>query len=304
MATTQPAPSRSVDPETAPRPRIKELEVMVAEVIVEAPDTATLVFFTGNDHLDYQPGHFLTIRPQQFSALERFVKYFEDLKGRPEPSRAYSLCSAPHEKQLAVTVKEERYVSGLTKYPPLLSPFLVYWTPPGTRMVVTGFGGPYTLPPDIESRTDHLVHICAGSGIVPNLSIVKHCLANDLKIRHTLIYGNKSWKDIIFRQQFDELARAHPDRLKIVHALSRENEVERYGPHVRPGRVTADLIREHIPDPSAVEIFACGPAVGRFERQAAKEKGEEPKPRFMETVVEALGALGVPMERVHRESYG
>jgi 3-ketosteroid 9alpha-monooxygenase subunit B len=296
--------SRSIDPETAPRPRIKELEVMVAEVIREAPDTATLVLFTGNDRLEYQPGHFLTIRPQQFWALDRFCKYFEDLKGRAEPARAYSLCSAPHERQLAVTVKEELYVSGLTKYPPLLSPLLVWRTPPGTRMVVTGFGGPYTLPPDIESRTDHLVHICAGSGIVPNLSIIKHCLANGLPIRHTLIYGNKTFEDIIFREQFDELAAAHPEKVAIVHALSRESGVERRGPNVRAGRVTEALIRAHVPDPSAVEVFACGPAVGRFERQAAKEKGEEVKPRFMETVLEALAALGVPQDRIHRESYG
>jgi ferredoxin-NADP reductase len=154
-----------VDPETAPRPRIKELEVMVAEVIRETPDTATIVLFTGNDRLEYLPGHFLTIRPQQFPSLDRFCKYFEDLKGRKEPARAYSLCSAPHERQLAVTVKEERYVSGVTKFPPLLSPMLVWRLHPGTRMVVTGFGGPYTLPADIDSRTDHLVHICSLGGL-------------------------------------------------------------------------------------------------------------------------------------------
>ena len=32
-----------------PSRRIKELEVMVADVLVETPDTSTLVFFTGND---------------------------------------------------------------------------------------------------------------------------------------------------------------------------------------------------------------------------------------------------------------
>ena len=42
-----------IDPETAPRPRIKELEVMVAEVIRETPDSATIVLFTGNDRLEY-----------------------------------------------------------------------------------------------------------------------------------------------------------------------------------------------------------------------------------------------------------
>jgi 3-ketosteroid 9alpha-monooxygenase subunit B len=293
-----------IDPETAPRPRIKELEVMVAEVIRETPDTSTLVLFTGNDRLEYQPGHFLTIRPQQFNSLDRFCKYFEDLKGRKEPARAYSLCSAPHERQLAVTVKEERYVSGLTKYPPLLSPMLVWRLNPGTRMVVTGFGGPYTLPPDIDSRTDHLVHICAGSGIVPNLSILKHCLANGMKLRHTLIYGNKTWEDIIFQRQLEELTRQYPDKLRIVHTLSREARSASGVGEVRQGRVNEALIRDFIPDPSAVEVFACGPGVGKFERQAAKEKGEEPAPRFLETTLEALENLGVPDERIHRESYG
>src|SRR3954468_20946043 len=139
--------------------RIKELDVMVADVIVETPDTTTLVLFTGNDRLEYRAGPFLTIDPHQFEALERFTAFLEDLKGRKEPPRAYSLSSAPHERHLAVTVKEERYVSGVTKFPPLLSPMLVKRTVKGMRLVVTGFTGPFTLPPDVEQQTDHIVHI-------------------------------------------------------------------------------------------------------------------------------------------------
>jgi len=277
---------------------------MVSDVITESSDTTTLVLFTGNDRLDYLPGNFLSIRPQQFGALDRFPKYFEDLKGKKEPPRAYSLSSAPHERHLAITVKEEMYISGATKYPPLLSPLLVWRTPRGARMEVVGFGGPYTLPADIEFRTDHLVHICAGSGIVPNMSIIKHALATRTKLRHTLIYGNKTWEDIIFRRQFEELATAHPGKFEIVHALSREPGGAVFGPRVRRGRVGEDLIREFIPDPSAVEVFACGPAVTKYDRQAARERGEEPKPRFLETVVRALAEIGVPRERIHRESYG
>lgn len=59
-----------------------------------------------------------------------------------EPQRAYSLSSAPHEAYLAITVKEEGYSTGVTEYPPLLSPLLVFRTPRGTRMQVTGFSGP------------------------------------------------------------------------------------------------------------------------------------------------------------------
>src|SRR6478736_7248912 len=139
--------------------RIKELEVMVADVVVETPDTSTLVFFTGNDRLEYRAGHFLTIDPHQFDALERFTAFLEDLKGKKELPRAYSMCSAPHERYLAVTVKEERYVSGVTKFPPLLSPLLTKRTTRGMRLVVTGFTGPYTLGPDINAQTDHVIHV-------------------------------------------------------------------------------------------------------------------------------------------------
>ncbi len=299
-ATAAPPP----DPETAPRPRLKQLEVMVAEVIRETPDTSTLVLFTGNDHLEYKSGHFLTIGPHQFPALARFIDYFEELKGRKEPPRAYSMCSAPHESQLAVTVKEERFVPGATRFPPLLSPLLVHRTPPGTRLTVTGFGGPYVLPPDIESRTDHLVHVCAGSGIVPNMSILKHALAEDLKLRHTLVYGNKTRREIIFRKQLDRLAAEHPGKVKVIHALSREERPERHGPEYRPGRVREEVLREAIPDPTAAEIYACGPAIGKWDRREAKEKGVSPTPRFMESVLAALAEIGVPRERIHRESYG
>ena len=292
------------DPKTAPRPRIKQLEVMVADVVTETPDSTTLYLFTGNDRLEYQPGHFLTIRPHQFPGLHRFIDYFEELKGKKEPARAYSLASAPHEQYLAITVKEERYVSGRTKYPPLLSPLLVWRCGRGTRMTVTGFGGPYTLPDDIESRTDHLVHVCAGSGIVPNFSILKHALEEHATLRHTLVYGNKTADDVIFRRQLDELQTAHPDRVRVLHALSRDLEAAGRGAGYRSGRVDEALIREAIPDPTAVEVFACGPAVGKWERLAAQETGETPPPRFMETVVDALRAIGVPDDRVHTESYG
>ena len=39
------------------------------------------------------------------------------------------LSAAPHEHRLAITVKEERYTSGVDAYPPLLSPLLVRRTP-------------------------------------------------------------------------------------------------------------------------------------------------------------------------------
>ena len=274
---------------------------MVADVIVETPDTATLVLFTGNDRLEYKAGHFLTIDPHQFDSLERFIAYFEDLKGKKEPPRAYSMCSAPHERYLAITVKEERFVSGQTRFPPLLSPMLVKRTFRGMRLQITGFTGPYTLPDDIESKTDHLVHMCAGSGVVPNFVILKHALIHHPKLRHTFVYSNKTWGDVIFRHNLDELEAQHRDRLRVVHTLTREDSP---GERARRGRVTHELLGDVIPDPSACLVYACGPAISPWDKKAALASGGAPAPRFLETVLAALQAIGVKDEQIVYESYG
>ena len=303
MNTNQTVPIEDL-PDKAARRRIKELEVMVSDVVVETPDTTTLVFFTGNDHLEYQAGHFLTIDPHQFEALERFTAFLEDLKGRKEPPRAYSMCSAPHEKRLAVTVKEERYISGQTKYPPLLSPLLVKRTVRGMKLVVTGFTGPYTLPDNVESRTDHVIHICAGSGSVPNFSILKHALANHQNLRHTFVCSNKTWEDVIFRDELTNLEKKHPDKLNVIHTLTRESNPSAYGFNVYGGRISTTLLQKVITDPGSCLVYVCGPAISVHDREAAKEKGIVPQPRFLEAVLAGLSEIGVPGNQIKKESYG
>ncbi len=287
-----------------PRRRIRELEAMVADVVVETPDTATLLLFTGNERLEYQPGHFLTIDPHQFPELERFVAFFEDAKGKKENPRAYSLASEPGERYLAITVKEERYLSGSTKYPPLLSPLLVRGIARGRRLAVTGFTGPYVLPADPEARTDHVVHLVAGSGSVPNWSILKYALREYPRIRHTFVYSNKTWDDVIYRDLLAKLEAEHPERLRVVHTLTREERPERHAPGVRKGRVDAALLRELVPDPKSCLVYACGPAVGPIEREAAAARGEAPAPRFLETALAAVRDIGVPPDHVKREFWG
>lgn len=286
------------------REKIKDLEVMVADVIQETPESATLILFTGNDTLTYEPGHFLTIAPQQFPALERWVNYLEDLKGRKEPPRAYSLTSSPDEKYLAITVKEERYITGITPFPPLLSPILAKRTSRGQRMVITGFTGPFTFSNDIRSEADNILHICAGSGIVPTYSILKHDLRNFSKHSHTLIYSNKNLGDIIFYSQLRKLEEEYPGRLKVFHTLTREADNLPFNGKIRRGRISKELISEVIPEIQSTAVFVCGPDHTIHQKKAAKEKGEELNPSFMGSVLSYLEALGVAKNRIKKESYG
>ncbi len=281
------------------RKKIKQLELMVADVIENTRETTTLILFTGNDLLDYKPGHFLTIDPHQFEALERWTSYLEDKKGKKEKSRAYSLSSAPDEKYLSITVKEERYTQGKTLYPPLLSPILAKRTPKGTRMVITGFTGPYSLTDTIPET---LVHICAGSGIVPNYSIIKYALRNHPEVKHRLLYSNRRWEDTIFGHELLQLQKDFPDQLELIFTFTREVPPKIPVTHYNK-RVDQSMIQEILPDGEA-SIYVCGPGNSIYEKRAAKSEGRTPSPRFLESILAELDAIGVDKKNIKNESYG
>lgn len=286
------------------RYEIKPIEVEVVGVIRETRDTVTLVLSADTDALTYRAGHFLTIDPHQFREIAGVTRSIEEVKGKREPPRAYSMSSEPYEHQLSFTVKEEVFIPGQTSFPPLLSPFLVHGVVPGRRMVVVGFTGPYTLPDDLESRTDQLVHLCAGSGIVPNFSILKHALRTRPRLRHTLLYANKTYEDVIFRGQLEDLERANPRRLRVIHTLSREQAAEMRGPSYRMGRIDREVIDATLEDLRNPVIFVCGPGITSFERRAARASGHAAAPRFLETILGYLAELKVDRSRIHYESYG
>ena len=281
------------------RKKIKKLEVMVADVVEDTNETTTLILFTGNDLLDYKPGHFLTIDPHQFEALERWTNYLEDKKGKKEKPRAYSLSSAPDEKYLSITVKEERYSQGRTMYPPLLSPILAKRTPKGTRMVITGFTGPYTLT---EPVTETLVHICAGSGIVPNYSIMKYALRNYPDVKHKLLYSNRRWEDTIFSNDLLQMQQEFPDQVEIIFTFTRQSKsglpVKCYNK-----RVDLDVIQEILPEGNK-SVYVCGPGLSIYEKRAAKSEGKTPSPRFLESILADLETIGVDKKFIKNESYG
>jgi 3-ketosteroid 9alpha-monooxygenase subunit B len=286
------------------RSRPREYEVSVTDVRMETPDTATLSLDFGSARPEYRAGQFLNVDPHQFHLLGRFAAYLQAHKGRKEPARSYSLASAPHEPLVSITVKSEDYVPGATPYPPLLSPHLVHGVRMGARIRVLGFMGPYVLPEDVEAHTDHLVHVVAGSGTVPNFSIIKDALHRGLEPRHTVLCSNKAWSDILYREAFEALERAYPEKLRVVHTLTRETDASRFGPRVRKGRVSEALLEELIPDKATCLVYVCGPAITPWERRKALETGTPATPRFMEAVLGHLRAIGVEDKRIKRESYG
>ncbi|MEM7589687.1 MAG: oxidoreductase [Myxococcota bacterium] len=281
----------------------------------ETNDTWTLDIDVASENRHYQAGQFISIDPHQFSVLSNWIAYLEHCKGRKEQVRAYSMASAPHEPYVSITIKPETYQPGQTAYPPLMSCLLASDWLQGRDITFKGYTGAYTLRYLDEEPYRHIrtvVHITAGSGIVPNFALLKDALHNNKHphIHHTLINVNKTLSDIIFRQQLDELAQQHPQRLQLLHLLTRQQNLQQLpenlpsGPRYQTGRPTLQLLQQYMTQTQNTLVYACGPALTRWQKQRAQQTGESLKPRFIESVTQLVHELGVAKNCYKTEKYG
>lgn len=305
-APTTPAAAVAVAAVTPSRPGLRKMSGVVVAVVRQTQDTSTLYFSVGETG-EYEAGQFITIVPQQFVALKRWIAYLEVRKDAPERIRAYSMSSSPGEKYLSITVKTEQYHAEKDRYPPLLSPFLVSEQLEDSSVEIHGYSGVYTLPDDHARKTDQILHLCAGSGVVPNYSILKDQLRKqkNASVKHTMIYVNTSRHNIIFHDQLEALAAAFPNRFEVIHMLTREENPKAHGPRYKKGRPDTETIKSYIQDPSSVLVYACGPSITHWQKKRCKENGlPPPQPRFMESIVEAMKELNISGPRFKREVFG
>jgi 3-ketosteroid 9alpha-monooxygenase subunit B len=288
----------------APGRTIRKYDAVVVDVVRRTHDASSVYFFLGESPA-YKAGQFLTIDPHQFPELKRWIDYLEIQKGKKEPIRSYSLQSAPGEKCVAICTKAEEYNPQSHKYPPLLSPFMASGALKGREVQISGFSGAYVVDDDIEMKTDTIVHWVAGSGVVPNYGILKDELRNNKnpRIRHVMFDVNKTVADIILHDQLRALASAYSHRFTYVNLVTREDP-SYLGPNYLKGRPTAELVRRYVPNPAAARHYACGAAITKHQREAARQSGQEPPPRFMESVEAILHELGVPRAHWKKEEFG
>jgi 3-ketosteroid 9alpha-monooxygenase subunit B len=302
MPPPPPPPPGAAPP--AQQRSIRSYEAVIVDVVRRTHDASSVYFFIG-DRPAYKAGQFLSIDPHQFPELKRWIDHLEQLKGKKEPIRSYSLQSAPGEKCVAICTKAEEYDPKVHKYPPLLSPLLASGSLKGREVTISGFTGAYHVPEDVDQHTDQILHFVAGSGVVPNYGILKDELRNNKhpRVKHTMIDVNKTVGDIMLHEQLRALAQAYPDRFEFINLVTREDP-SYLGANYIKGRPTTDFVRQFVRDPSSVRVYSCGAAITKHQREAAKQQGVEPQGRFMESVEAILHEMGVPKAHFKKEEFG
>ncbi|MGH3262303.1 MAG: 1,2-phenylacetyl-CoA epoxidase subunit PaaE [Trebonia sp.] len=190
-----------------------------------------------------------------------------------EERRSYSIC-APAGSAPRIGVRE---VAGGT-----VSGWLVRSLKAGDVLEVQAPSGTFT--PDLSVTARHVL-IAAGSGITPMLSIAASVLAADDKSTVTLLYGNRRSNTVMFADEVADLKDAYPDRMQIVHVLSREpQEVELHSGRLDAARLTA-LLPVTVDVPAVDHWWLCGPF------------------GMVTDAIEVLRGLGVDAARIHRELF-
>jgi ring-1,2-phenylacetyl-CoA epoxidase subunit PaaE len=211
----------------------------------------------------FEPGQFITVRAP--------------VQGQ-EVRRSYSLCSTPEllATQGLIRIGVRAIEGGL------MSPWLTQSVQAGDSLHVAPPEGRFVIK---RQRALHRVGFAAGSGITPILSILTHTLEGSAKAKFTLVYGNRRMGSVMFNEALQDLKDRYPDRLTLIHILSRQaQEVP-----LLEGRIDAAKVRElmqvFLPVNSMDEVFICGP---------------EP---MIEATESALLEAGVPRERIHTERF-
>lgn len=170
----------------------KARTVEVAEVRSETRDAVSLWL---RDREPFVAGQFLTVMVPVGGEVLR---------------RAYSI-SGVWEGGVRITVKRMGRVSG----------WLVEHARAGMTLQVLGPSGEFTLAADAAAAR-HVVGIAGGSGITPIMAIARSVLAGEPGSRVTLLYGNRTEEDVIFRRELEEMA---GERMCVRHAFGERMEV-------------------------------------------------------------------------------
>lgn len=190
-----------------------------------------------------------------------------------EVRRNYSLCTAPDEGGLMVTVKQ---IAGGA-----FSNWATRELKPGDELDVMPPHGSFTVEFD-RARAGRYVGFAGGSGITPIMSLIRTALKTESESRFTLFYGNRDANSIIFLERLAELKDRYLGRFELFHFLSdEEGDVELLNGMLDKA-TCADAIDAFVPEPPDVSAwFICGPGPMMDAAEAAIEAHGVPKERIL-----------------------
>jgi predicted ferric reductase len=230
---------------------------MVNEVIAERGGVYTLTLIP-------KKGKAMKFQAGQFAWITSGQTPFSDAE---HPFTIASSAEKPH--SLSFSIKELGDFTGTIKN--LRKGQLVY---------VDGPFGAFSY--ERHPHAEGYLFIAGGIGITPMMSMLRTLADRRDTRRLVLLYANKTWEGITFREELDALQEKL--NLKVTHVLEAPPD-DWTG---EKGFINARIVREHLPparEPNTWEVFLCGP------------------PPMMNAIEKAMPAAGVGIGDYHLEKF-
>jgi predicted ferric reductase len=210
-------------------------------------------------------GRLLGHLPGQF----HFITLGRD-KHLPVEEHPFTISSSPtQEGFISSTIKESGDFTATIRH-----------TRPGDLARVHGPFGRFCYL--LHSRNCDLVFIAGGVGITPPMSMLRYMRDTREDIQVTLVYVNKTRRDIIFDEELSEMEKSDFPKLRVIHILSRP-DADWDG---ETGRLDGKKIQRYCGnDLAGRDYYLCGP------------------PQMTRQLIRDLRNLGVPETRIHLEKF-
>jgi len=209
--------------------------------ITRRTSNVTSFSFPRPEGLEYKPGQFFFVN----------LNY----KGK-ELSHHFSFSSSPTEKdhiEFTKKLSDSEYSNALRA------------AKQGDWAKIDAPYGKFTF----EGEYPKIALLGGGIGITPFISICKYATDKILSNKITLFYSCSTPNDIVFREEFKELAQKNKN-LKIVFTVSEATPDWTES----TGRINVEMVKRELPDFKDTIFYACGPP---------------PMVKGMEALVESLG---------------
>ncbi len=209
-----------------------KFETTLLEVIERTPDIRTFRWDTrGRDDVRYEAGQYFSVTIQ--------------IDGE-EAEHIFSISSSPTETAEKGYLEFTKRITG-SAYSRALAAM-----EPGAWSRLRGAQGDFTLPDEGQ----RLCFVSGGIGITPFRSMLRYIADKKLDYDIVLLYGNKTWDNIAFRDELEEIASSNKD-IQVVYVLSEPDFPP--GWEGKTGYITKDVIAELVPDYLERTFYASGP---------------------------------------------
>jgi ring-1,2-phenylacetyl-CoA epoxidase subunit PaaE len=194
-----------------------------------------------------------------------------------EVRRSYSVCAGVGDELLRIGVRKVRHG--------VFSNWIARSLRAGDTIEIMPPQGRFHVPLD-PGAARHYLGIAGGSGITPVLSILKTVLTHEPRSSFTLLYGNRSLRSTMFKEELEDLKNRFLSRLQLHYVFSDEHSDSALHQGVLDAERVGAFLQRMVPASTVDHAFVCGPYQMNDQAESA------------------LLAAGVAPQSIHIERFG